>query len=335
MYLRIIYILAVIACMPVVSIARHGAEAYSFLNISQSSHVYGLGGINISMIDDDIMLVQQNPALLGPEIERQLGVSYMRYIGSADFAGVAYGQALGERSAWAGGIRYFGYGKMDETDAEGNIIGSFSAKDIVASASFSHDITDRWRGGITVNTVYSAYAEFTAWALAADLGVNYYDPDADMSLSLVAANLGGQIKRFDKAYGRMPFRLNLGWTQTLRSIPLRLSVTAYDLTSWKSEYYDVGDGSEASVITRKRSFASDLFRHLVFGAEFVPSESFYVGVGYNYRVRTDMSGYSRNLLSGLSCCVGFDTERFGVGAALSRPHTGATTFMVNLRLRMF
>ena len=59
-----------------------GSTAYNFLNISTSSHIYGLGGVNISLIDDDINVTdQKSPHFLGPEVEKQLGISYMRYIG--------------------------------------------------------------------------------------------------------------------------------------------------------------------------------------------------------------------------------------------------------------
>ena len=59
--------------------AQDGTTAYNFLNISPSSHVYGLGGHNISLIDDDVNLTEQNPALLGPEVEKQVALNYMRF----------------------------------------------------------------------------------------------------------------------------------------------------------------------------------------------------------------------------------------------------------------
>ena len=49
--------------------------AYNFLSVPASSHVYGLGGHNLTIIDDDINLVEQNPALLGPEFDHQVGSS--------------------------------------------------------------------------------------------------------------------------------------------------------------------------------------------------------------------------------------------------------------------
>ena len=105
--------------------ATDGSTAYNFLDVTSSSHIYGLGGVNISIIEDDINVIDQNPALLGPEIERQLGVDYMRYLGESNFAGVKYGMAAGDHGAWAAGIKYFGYGSMKSADETGNVTGTF------------------------------------------------------------------------------------------------------------------------------------------------------------------------------------------------------------------
>lgn len=312
-------------------VATRGADsspAYNFLNLPTSTLSYGLGGINISNIDDDATQAWQNPALLGPEIGRQAVANYMRYVGQSNFAGVVYGSAAGEHSAWAAGLQYFGYGEIQGADAEGNFTSTFSPKDIIFTATYSRDITDRWRGGASIKFASSTYDSFSALALSTDLGVNYYDAEHDQSLSLVIANLGGQIKRFHESYDRLPFDIRLGWTGGFESVPLRLSVTAWNLTKWKLPYWDNGDGTQDPVL--KDKFASNLFRHLIFGAEFVPSETFHIGLGYNYKTRTDMSTYSRSFLSGFSLCAGLRASAMSVGVAVAQPHTGATTVMLNL-----
>ncbi len=309
--------------------ASDTSPSYSFLNIPASSQVYGLGGINISNISDDINSIDQNPALMGPEFEKQLGISYMRYVGSSNFAGMTYGNGINDRSAWAMGIRYFGYGSMRETDAAGNELGTFSPLDFLMSGTYVHDITDRWRGGITLKMIYSGYADYTAFAVATDLGVNYYDAEKDLSFSITVANLGGQLKRFTDRYERLPIDLRVGWSQSFGTMPIRFSINAWNLTKWHLPYYETGDGSTDAEPELKDSFSSNLFRHLIFSANYVPSEKFYIGLGYNYKSRTDMSTYSRSILSGFSLGAGIRIKAFGVGVALAQPHKGATTFMVN------
>ena len=315
--------------------AEGSSPAYTFLNIPASSHIYGLGGINISTVEDDINISDQNPALLGPEIDMQLGINYMRYIGQSNFAGIKFGMAINEVSAWAAGVQYFGYGSIDGYDENGVATGSFSPKDVSVNAMYSHDITSRLRGGINLKVLSSSYENYSALAIATDLGINYYDPDHDLSLSLVVANLGGQVKRFNERYDRLPVDVRVGWTQSFGSLPVRFSVTAWNLTKWKLPYYDTGDELSGTGGQMKESFTSNLFRHLIFAADFVPSQNFYIGLGYNYKTRTDMRTYQRSFLSGWSLAAGLKLKQFGIGVAYAQPHTGASTFMLNITTNIY
>jgi hypothetical protein len=259
-----------------------------------------------------------------------IAINYMSYIGSSNFAGLRYGHSAGEHGAWSAAIQYFGYGSMKETLADGSIVGDFSPQDLAFIGTYSHDINDYLRGGINVKLLYSSYADYSAFALATDLGINYYNPDNDLSMSAVVANLGGQIKRFSESYDRLPIDVRLGVSKTFGTFPVRFSVTAWNLTKWHLPYTDNGDGSTTSEAVVKDSFSSNLFRHLVFGADLISSPNFYIGIGYNYKTRTDMNTYQRKMLSGFSLAGGIKVKDFGVGVALSQPHTGATSLMFNL-----
>lgn len=315
--------------------AQDGTSAYNYLSVPVSSHVYGLGGHNLTIIDDDINLVEQNPALLGPEFDRQIGLNYMRYIGESNFMGARFGNRIREHNAWAVGIQYYGYGEFTAADIDGTITGTFNANDIAFSATYSHDITDNLRGGITMKALSSKYEDYSAFALCADLGVNYYNPDNELSLSLVLKNLGGQLSKFNEEDDHLPWDVQLGFSQFVKNTSIRLSVTATHLTQWKLPYYKREDeNSTTSNLIEKNSFGSNLFRHLTFAAEYVPSDKFYIGVGYNHKTKTDMSTYSRNFLSGFSAAAGIKTKSIGVGVAFAQPHTGATTFMANFTMSL-
>ena len=79
---------------------QEGKSSFDFLNIPTSTHAYTLGGTNISVIDEDINLVNQNPALMGPESDLQLGLNYMKYVGGINLAGATFG---GRRTGSMGG----------------------------------------------------------------------------------------------------------------------------------------------------------------------------------------------------------------------------------------
>lgn len=314
--------------------AQDGSTAYNYLNITSSARIYGLGGVNISTVEDELSTADQNPGLLGFEMSDQVLVDYMRYMGGSNFAGLKYARAIKERGAWAASIRYFGYGSMKATDNTGVIIGEFSPKDVNFSGTFSYDITNRLRGGITMKFLYSSYEQYSAFAVATDLGINWYDPETDWSFSAVVANLGGQLKKFHENYDKLPIDLRLGATKGFSGIPLRVSVTLWNLRKWKLPYYDSGDGTSSEPFEKKESFGSNLFRHMVFGVDFTPSDRFFVSLGYNYKTRTDMSTYKRSFLSGFSLAAGMNVNRFNFSVAFGQPHSGATTLMFNLNLNM-
>jgi len=322
------------AAWPQMLNAQDGSTSYNYLNITSSARIYGLGGVNITAVEDELSVTDQNPALMGSEMDNQVLVDYMRYMGQSNFAGVRYARAIGDRGAWSAGVRYFGYGSMTASDEFGNITGTFSPTDVNFNGAFSYDITDRLRGGLSLKFLYSSYESYSAFAIASDLGINYYDPESNFSASLVLANAGGQIKKFNNTSERLPFDIRVGIAKIFPGFPARFSITAWNLTKWHLPFWETGDGTTTEDFHKKDKFSSNLFRHLVFGIDFIPSDRFFVALGYNYKTRTDMSTYSRSFLSGFSLGAGLNLRRCNVSLAFAQPHSGATTLMLNLNLNL-
>lgn len=311
--------------------AQSGTNAYSFLEVSSSTHALGLGGYGIAISSPDPMLVDQNPGLLGPEIGSVVGLSYMRYLGSSNFAAARFAHSAGEHGAWGIGIKYLDYGNIEGYLSDGTHTGSFKPQDISVEGTYSHDFNDRLRGGINVKMIYSNYDQYSAVALAADLGINYYNPDNNLSLSAVIKNAGGQVKRFNESYDHLPFDIQLGYMQGLGNGPFSLAITAHHLTHWKLPYYShKSEDQETTVAEADYKFVSTLFRHLTFGLQYSPSDAFYIAVGYNYKTRSDMSAYQRSFLSGISLGLGINVSDFAIGISYSQPHKSASTLGLNL-----
>lgn len=330
MKLRLTYLFILITTVVLSSRAQLSSSGYGFLDIPVSTHAYTLGGVNTALIDNDIMLADQNPALIGPEIGMQAAAAYMHYLGSGNFGAVRFGMPANDRSAWCVGVRYLNYGDFDGYLPDGTSTGAFTPKDVVFEATYSHDITDRLRGGVSYRMIISNYEQYNAFAMAVDAGINYYNEEKDLSLSAVLTNMGGQIKRFDSQYNRLPFDLRLGYMQTLGNSPFQLSINAYHLTKWKLPYYSHDKNKPDEMQQLKSNFFSDLFRHLVFGLQYSPSEKFYIGAGYNYKMRTDMSSYQRNFFSGFTLGAGLKVRTFGFGLSYAMPHKSGSTLMLNL-----
>lgn len=311
--------------------AQSGYSAYGFLDYPLASHANALGGTNISVVGRDLSMVTQNPALLGPELSDQLVLGFTHLQAGINHGNVLYANQLGTRGAWAAGVQYVDYGTFQETTADNQIIGSFGAKDMAFSAQVGYDITTRIRGGVTTRFLYSHYESYSALALGVDIGFNYYNEETDFSLACVARNLGGQLKPFDEIRESLPFSLDLGFSRSLRHAPFRFSVTAVDLTHWKSKVRRNSDTETTANQTEKNNFAKDLFRHLVFGIDYLPTEQFYLALGYNYKRRDDFSE-GGGFLTGLSGGAGIRIRMFDINASVAKYHRSGTSLMVGVTL---
>lgn len=316
--------------------AQDGNSSFEFLDLPVSSHINSLGGNNISIIEEDVSVVHYNPALLGPEMDKIIDLNYMYYMGNTNSAGATFAMAAGNRAAWSAGIQYVGYGSITEADANGVITGNFNAKDMVVSGGYTHDMGRRWRGGVQAKFIYSSYAEYSSLALAVDIGLNYYNPDKDFSASLVFRNLGGQLKRFSETYDKLPWDIQLGISKTMRSVPIRWSVTFQHLNKWSLPYSKpvTDEFSGGEVLETKDNFFSNFFRHAIFGVEYIPNKNFYVALGYNYKTHTDMLRYGRNFFSGFTFGTGVQVKMVGIGVSVANRHVHGTMFMFNLSMRL-
>ena len=302
--------------------AQESGSVFNFLNLPVSAHSSTLGGKNVSLVEDDISLALQNPALLANVSDKTIGFSCMTYMQGCNTGAAAYSQQVGTRGTWGVHARFVGYGATKETLVSGEIVDEFKPLDLCIAGQYSHLLGERWSGGVTAKFIYSHYGPYTSCALATDLGLNYYNEEIDLSLSLTARNLGGQIKRFGNTRDRLPADLELGFTQSLGHAPVRISITMVDLTRWtSSDYFTTGDRVKGGSI---------FINHFILGAEYLISDKFYIGLGYNFRRAYEMTAAGSSHASGLSFGGGVNLKRLKFGVAYAKYHVSAPTLAFTL-----
>ena len=306
----IIVILTLIACQHIV--AQESRSAYNYLRLPVSAHAAALGGDNITIIDDDQMLIFSNPALLASVSDKTISLSYMNYMAGTSMAGAAFNRVVKEKASWAASAQYIGYGTMKQTGTDGTQLGEFSAKDIAVAGYFSYMLSERIVGGITAKFVTSYIGNYSSIGMGVDLGLNYYDPDHDWSVSLVGKNLGGQLKAYDDEYDPMPIDIQLGVSKRFAHTPFRVSATLVDLNHWNYKFTN----------------------HLVVGIDAALSESIWLGAGYNFRRANEMNiddadgGGTHG--AGLSFGAGLNLQRFKLNIAYGKYHVSSTSLMLNV-----
>lgn len=292
--------------------AQESQSEYNFLRLPVSAHAAALGGDNVSLIEDDEALIFHNPALLSSVNDKNIALGYMSYMSGVNAASAAFNRVVKERASWAVSGQYVDYGKMKRTDENNTDLGEFSAKDISLAGYFSYMLTDRLSGGISSKLIFSYLGDDNSIGFGVDLGLNYYDPDIDLSISLVGKNLGGQLKAYNETYEKMPIDIQLGATKQLFHTPFRLSASLVDLNHWGYSFVN----------------------HAVVGVDILLTESFWLGGGYNFRRAHEMKISSSDGESshgaGWSFGAGLNLERFKLNLAYAKYHVSSSSLLVNI-----
>jgi len=306
-------------------VAQTGDEVFTFLRYPTSTRANALGGNNVSLIERDPSLIFHNPALLGSEMDGMVNLNYMNYISDINVGSILYTKAIKERASWGLGITYFSNGKIEGMTSEQISTGDIMAKDINVCGFFAYDLSDHWRGGTSFKFLYSSIDPYSSFGIAIDAGLSYYNSEKKISLGFVFKNIGAQLKPYDDKRQKMPWDIQIGISKQMAHAPIRFSCTAMYLNRWNFNYVD-----DTNKTYTGDNFSKALVKHIVFGVDFVPTENFWAGIGYNPKRALDMKLSGGNAFSGFSGGAGVKIKTFDVGASIAKYHPSALSFMLTV-----
>lgn len=306
--------------------AQDGKDVFDFLRLPTSARASAMGGHTVSLVERDPSLIFHNPALLGGEMDGMVNLNYMNYISDINVGSAVFTKALNEKSAWGVGASFMSYGTIQETTSENQMVGDISAKDINVSGFYSHDLSERWRGGVSLKFLYSSFAEYSSIGLCVDAGLSYYNSEKEFSAGFTLKNIGAQLKAYNDKRQKVPWDIQMGISQKMKHAPIRFSLTAMYLNRWKFDYTE-----EANKDTyNEDNFLKSLVKHFVIGVDFVPSENFWIGVGFNPKANMDLKLQNGNGLGGFSAGAGVKIKMFEVGVSLAKYHPSAMSMMMSV-----
>src|ERR1041384_3126593 len=126
--MRLYFLLLFVWVLPMPAAAQllGGKSVFSFLELPASPQITALGQVNVSQQTADITLAALNPALLRAGHHSQLAAGYARYFGDVQYVHAMGGyHAAGLGTTVAAGIQHISYGNLAQTDASGNVTGTF------------------------------------------------------------------------------------------------------------------------------------------------------------------------------------------------------------------
>ncbi|MEY3921805.1 MAG: hypothetical protein RL634_1566 [Bacteroidota bacterium] len=276
-----------------------GSSTYNFLKMQWVPQASALGGRNISMFNNDVGLFNDNPALLRYQHHGNISANFVSIAPTINgLFGAGAFHHENSNTTFGGGIAHLQYGNEMQTDAAGNILGSFTAYDQMISFAASRSYGERWFYGASLKFINSRYGAYTSMGIASDIGISYYDEESMIQAGFVAKNMGVQIKTYANQSEDLPFDLLLGVTKQLEKAPIRFSLTAQRLHQFDLLYKNDSFDLDNYGVSVKNGIATKLMSHLIAGTDLLIGEKLVFSVGYNFLRRKELM--IRNLSNGLT-----------------------------------
>lgn len=270
---------------------------FTFLRIEPSARASALGGSFVAIYDGDVNTLFYNPSLLSESTDGRLSLSYLNHVSDVNAGFVAYGREYAGIGSFAAGVRFLNWGGLQGATETGERTGTFGAGDVALTVGGARSATDKIRYGANAHVIYSGVEDYSATALAADLGVTYFAPGSALTVSAAVRNLGFVLSSLGTRRDRLPVDLQVGLTKRVAHLPLLMSITGYNLHDYGTVFDD------ATVV-------DNVLYHIALGGEFQFSEAFQLRIGYNHRRHDELRTKARLDFAGFALGVGIHVRRF-------------------------
>ncbi len=264
------------------ALAQQPSQSFASINLPSNAHVSALGGVNVSLADQNINFFQSNPSLNSDTLNGWASINHLFYFANIGLSTFSYQHQFERLGAFAFGFQHLSLGNIDGYDAAGNATQSYSSGESTLFIGKSHQIHN-FRLGINAKGVFSNLAGFRASALLFDLGGSFIHPSRALSIGMVIKNIGFVTNSYSSASSSdVPFDVQVGVSYKPEHMPLRFSATAYNLLNFNNASLD-------TLINRDQpSTLDEVMRHFVFGAEILLHRNISLLIGYNFLKHSEL-----------------------------------------------
>ena len=313
-----------------------GENTYQFLNVSTSARQIALGG-EVNSLVDDINQPLWNPASLNDNLEGKLALNYSNYLTDINIGSVSYANPLSRSlGILYANISYLNYGSFIGADEFGNETGTFSANDIALTIGYSYRVArSDFYIGANVKWISSNIENFNSYGFGTDVAILYNNPNYPFVVTLVARNIGLQLKSYNGTQENLPFKVALGGSYQLEHVPLKWYGTIDNLQQWEIAAPNPSEQTtdlEGNITEEEITVFDNIFRRLVIGAELFPDKLINLRVGYNFRRAAELQLQNARTFSGISFGFGIKMRNFKFNYAYSNYHSATNTSTFSLEI---
>lgn len=295
-----------------------GEGVFNALHLPYSARHVGMGGNAIAAIDGDLSVGLHAPSLLNSEHHNKAVFSHSILAGGINYGQFGYAKQIKDKDQfWSTSFRYVSYGNMAHTLPTGEIVGKFSAGDIIASGGYAKKENDVVSYGVNLNLAFSTLETYQAFAASLDFSGTLNFEEQNTVVTALVRNVGTQFNGYvtNNRERIMPNPM-IAVSHKLEHAPFRLGMVAQHLNRWDISYYNPNEKPTIDPFTNelvepfRPNFIGKAMHHLVFQAEILLGKSVSIRAGFNYKQREEMKVLNRHGMSGFSLGLGVAVKKF-------------------------
>jgi hypothetical protein len=277
----------------------------------------------------------------------QFAFSFADYFADIKYGYAGFAYDVKNIGTFAMTMTHVDYGKFDETDNTGAIIGQFSAGEFGINAAYSRAIDSSFTIGATAKFVQSNLYLWKSNAMAVDLAARYKIPHRNFTTSILMRNIGVQMSPYSPGTTKekLPFEVEAGMSFKPKHMPFRFSFAFTNLQKWDLTYTDPNNPpqlvdpltGDSIKVSKFKTFDDKLGRHLVVGGELLIGKAVSLRFGYNYMRRKEMLVDGKHGAIGFTFGVGIHVYKFNLSYAHASYHLagGTNTFTLTTCIEDF
>lgn len=295
-----------------------GLDGYQYVAGFYSARNIGTGNNLISVIDNDLVLSSENPALLNKSMISQLAINQSFLPTGVNFGSVQY--AFNSKfGIFSPLIKYVNYGSFEGTDMGGNSQGTFGSLDYAVGVLYSKEFNPVISLGLGLNVLGSHLETYSSYAMSASFSTVYKHPNKLFSAALIAKGIGVSFKQYTSNQKMsLPIDVQASLTYKLKHAPFRFSLLAKQLNKWDIVYEDPNEKPSYDALTgdttpvKTAGFVEKLANHLNLQVELIASQSIHFRTGFDFHRQQQLRVYNRPGLAGFSFGVGIYLKKIRI-----------------------
>lgn len=263
---------------------------FEFLRNEVGARPAALGGAFVG-IEGDLNSIFYNPAGIASIKNKTATFTYINHLLDINAGVLGYTQPLLNKGVVGIGINYINYGDFDGRTEDGYQTGTFGAFDYAVTMSYAKGISNNVKAGISAKFINSKIENYSASAVALDLGIIYTVIKHGLNIGFSFINIGSATKAFIETKESLPSQIKGGISKKLAHLPLILNAEI-------------------------RRFSDNKFQYLG-GGEIIFNDKIKGRFGYNSNGKDQHFGITDDTFAGFSLGLGFAWQKFNIDYSFS------------------